>query len=114
MGNCLDCKNCLVCLDSDPTDSFNDDDQAALCTLSKSKGKMFKELNYIPPLGYNSVLAFYPCAEDPWITVATRPYNLRKECSVPSWCPLSGNPDNGSCKSTNEQAVRIMQKIREL
>ena len=115
MPNCLDCKKCLVCFDPDPIDSFNNDDMAALCTISTSKGKLCKELNYIMPLGYKSDLAEYPCAEDPWITVSSRPHQLRKECETPDWCPLNGKIDEGEHQiaDRDDTAVIIMSKIRQ-
>ena len=59
IDNCLDCDKCHVLPDPDPLDWFCDDDKKAVC------GVLNKE-----------------------ITVACRPYNLRKECKVPEWCPL--------------------------
>ena len=57
--NCMDCPNHRVLPDPDPSDWFNDDDKKVGCAIT--------------------------CKN---ITVACRPYNKRKECSIPNWCPL--------------------------
>lgn len=58
-SNCIDCPNHSVEPDPDPTDWFDDDDKKVICMMN---GRM--------------------------VTNACRPYNLRKECEVPNWCPL--------------------------
>jgi hypothetical protein len=60
--NCMDCPFHEVLPDPDPNDWFCDDDSKVICTKTKRK--------------HNS------------ITVACRPYQLRKECDIPKWCPL--------------------------
>lgn len=107
MGNCLDCCRCLVCNDAD-------NEMAALCLLSTEKGQLCKELNYIMPLGYDSLYADFPCAEAPWITVATLFQDLREKCNIPTWCPLAGQVETGGHQSaSNEETVlSLMQKIR--
>lgn len=57
--NCLDCPHHEVQNDPDPLDWFCDDDIKVFCKKKKKN-----------------------------ITVACRPYNLRKESKVPDWCPL--------------------------
>jgi len=57
--NCIDCPNHRVLPDPDPNDWFCDDDKKVICNLNEKE-----------------------------ITVACRPYNLRKECETPEWCPL--------------------------
>jgi len=59
--NCLDCPHHEVRPDPDPLDSFCQDDQKVVCKKAKNERA---------------------------IVVAERPYNLRRECKVPSWCPL--------------------------
>lgn len=59
IDNCLDCNYCQILPDADSNDWFCDDDQKAVCNVM-----------------------------DREITVSCRPYNLRKECKVPEWCPL--------------------------
>lgn len=61
--NCLDCPYHEVKRDPDPDDWFNDDDEKVVCNKTKRKNNE--------------------------ITVACRPYNLRKESEIPKWCPLS-------------------------
>ncbi len=58
VGNCMDCPMHKVMADPDPDDWFCDDDEKVVCT------KVNRD-----------------------ITTACRPYNKRKECSVPEWCP---------------------------
>ena len=59
ISNCMDCRYHQVQPDPDPTDWFEDDDEKVVCTKNGLE-----------------------------ITEACRPYNKRKECSVPIWCPL--------------------------
>lgn len=58
-GNCIDCQKHRVLADRDPDDWFCDDDVKVICGLN---GRA--------------------------VTVACRPYNTRKECKTPTWCPL--------------------------
>lgn len=58
--NCIDCPYHLILFDPDPNDSFCNDDRKVLCQKSDNR----------------------------IITVGCRPYMLRKECTVPSWCSL--------------------------
>lgn len=60
LTNCMDCPHHSVRHDPDPDDWFCDDDEKVLCALASHKA----------------------------ITVGCRPYNKRKECTIPSWCPL--------------------------
>jgi len=57
--NCMDCQYHKVLSDPDPHDWFCDDDEKVVCEKSNKN-----------------------------ITVACRPYNKRKECVTPTWCPL--------------------------
>lgn len=59
LTNCIDCPNHEVKPDPDPHDSFCYDDVKVVC---KATGKN--------------------------ITVACRPYNIRKESQIPEHCPL--------------------------
>lgn len=56
--NCIDCKDHEILPDPDPHDWFCDDDVKVVCKIIKKN-----------------------------ITVACRPYNTRKECKIPKWCP---------------------------
>ena len=56
--NCMDCPCHRVEMDPDPNDWFNDDDEKVVCSIANKN-----------------------------ITVACRPYNKRKECDIPEWCP---------------------------
>jgi len=76
IANCLDCKNHLSECDPDPYDSFNGDDMAVLCVISPN---VDHKKHYAGNLGE---FRFKP------ITLSARPYNLRKECDIPDWCPL--------------------------
>lgn len=66
VANCLDCPHHEVQPDPDPFDSFNDDDEKVIC----------RETRKI-------------------ITSVCRPYNLRKECDIPDWCPLPDSKNKG-------------------
>lgn len=57
--NCLDCPHSEIQADPDPNDWFCDDDQKVVCKKARKN-----------------------------ITIAARPYQLRRECEVPKWCPL--------------------------
>lgn len=56
--NCTKCKEHKVLMDPDPNDWFCDDDVKVVCSILNEN-----------------------------ITVACRPYNIKKECEVPDWCP---------------------------
>lgn len=61
LDSCADCPHHKVLPDPDPHDSFCFDDVKVVC--NKSNGKA--------------------------VTVACRPYNVRKEVTpIPDWCPL--------------------------
>ncbi len=77
--HCMDCEHHRVILDSDPTDSFNDDDMAIVCTLTPNPKRDLKSEYLSHRSEYRSV------------SVAVRPYNLKKEDVAPSWCPLKAN-----------------------
>ena len=70
--HCSNCSNHIIEPDPDPSDWFNDDDIKIRCTLSKA------------PYRGNR-------CNEPYITVACRPYNTGKEDDTPSWCPLNNN-----------------------
>ena len=57
--NCLDCPYHEVQADPDRSDSFCSDDEKVVCKKKRRN-----------------------------IVVAERPYNLRKNCDIPAWCPL--------------------------
>jgi len=58
INNCIDCTSHQVLPDPDPFDWFCDDDVKVVCNINKKQ-----------------------------ITYACRPYNIRKECDIPNWCP---------------------------
>ncbi len=59
IDNCMDCGHHQVEPDPDPNDWFCDDDVRVVC---RETGKD--------------------------ITIACRPYDVRRECKIPSWCPF--------------------------
>jgi hypothetical protein len=67
-SNCMDCEHHQEVRDPDPDDWFCDDDVAVLCTVTKPR----KDSGFPYRV----------------ITCACRPYNTRKECDIPDWCPL--------------------------
>lgn len=73
--HCIQCPHHSVINDSDPSDWFNDDDCAVVCTKTKR------------PTNPESK---YAADRQPYKTVAVacRPYQLKKESKVPIWCPL--------------------------
>jgi len=65
INNCIDCSEHRVLRDPDPNDWFCDDDVKVICQVNNKH-----------------------------ITFSCRPYNIRKECSIPEWCPkLNFNGD---------------------
>ncbi len=75
-SNCIDCPHHSVIRDPDPYDSFCSDDVAVVCTKTKRKGRK-------PSSRYLADQSPYKL-----ITTSCRPYNTRKECPIPKWCPL--------------------------
>jgi len=75
MDNCIDCPNHILLHDPDPFDWFCDDDCAVACTL-KENDKKDEESKYLADRQNYKL-----------ITSSCRPYNKRKECSTPDWCP---------------------------
>lgn len=73
--NCLDCDAHTIIKDPDPTDWFNDDDVAVVCTL-KDNDEVKKDSRYM------SDMCIYKS-----ITRSCRPHKARKESNVPKWCP---------------------------
>jgi hypothetical protein len=74
--NCMDCPFHKVIPDPDPHDWFNDDDEAVVC-LKMNNDSMDLDSKYAADRQ-----AFKK------ISVACRPYNKRRECETPKWCPL--------------------------
>jgi hypothetical protein len=75
--NCVDCPKHSVRPDPDPNDWFCDDDVKVVCTASQNKE----------------------------ITVACRPYNTRKECTIPKWCPLRKQEKKTACPKCGSEKV---------
>lgn len=74
--NCYECPHHKIYNDPDPYDSFCDDDIAVKCELCKGEPK-------------KGLMGEYRMGK-PMITVACRPYNIKKECAgIPDWCPLN-------------------------
>jgi hypothetical protein len=76
MKNCLECPFHEVISDPDPHDWFCDDDKAVVCTKLKND-KQDKNSKY------SADRQEFKC-----VTISCRPYNLKKECNIPDWCPL--------------------------
>jgi hypothetical protein len=74
--NCMDCPNHTVISDPDPHDSFCYDDEAVLCKKATDPNMHERPIGWIGQ-------PYRP------ITVACRPYQKRKECDVPDWCPIT-------------------------
>lgn len=75
IDNCLDCPHRLVVADPDPSDWFCDTDVAVLCNLADNMD------------GFKTAKNPRPFSHRP-VTVSCSPVRVRRECTVPSWCPL--------------------------
>lgn len=74
---CIDCPHHEVINDPDPDDWFCDDDLAVVCAKT--------------PNPKQNTDSKYRADHSPFrvIMPGIRPYKLRAEALVPSWCPLS-------------------------
>lgn len=76
---CFFCPHAKVLPDPDPTDWFNDDDEAIVCTkLPSDEKSKFRRGHQMPNKLIEGML---------------RPYETRKVNS-PNWCPLGPEEDN--------------------
>lgn len=73
--NCIDCPHHEIIIDPDPYDSFCSDDIAVLCS---------RKDNFTSSKSYATGKLY----DKKPITISCRPYNKRKECVIPNWCPL--------------------------
>jgi hypothetical protein len=73
---CLDCPFHKVIADPDPHDWFCDDDQAIICLKTKNE-EQDENASYVSNR-----------SEFKSVTNSCRPYNLKKETTIPEWCPL--------------------------
>lgn len=90
---CSECPHSKVISTPDPTDSFNSDDCALVCTKVPNPYHNEWPGDYLDPQNT------YDPDEDEWnneyraqfefrpIDVMCRPYEIRK-CEIPNWCPL--------------------------
>jgi hypothetical protein len=76
---CIDCEFHETINDPDPHDWFCDDDVAVVCTLVEND-KRNLESEYMSD-GHKNKL----------VTRSCRPYRIRKETIIPSWCPKGLN-----------------------
>lgn len=76
ISNCLDCPHHKVIDDGDPYDSFCSDDMAVVCKLTPNNTLNLESVWVVDRNKFRGV------------SFSCRPYNLRKESSVPNWCPL--------------------------
>ena len=76
--SCLECDSHLVIDDPDPRSSSFNDDKAVVCTEAKNNSK--------------KIFSRYKADRSKFraITVSCRPNNLKKESTIPSWCPKRG------------------------
>lgn len=75
--NCIDCPYHSVIDDPDPTDCFNDDDIAVVCTKTRNRKQNQSSSSVAERQGFRI------------ITQMCRPYQDRAESKTPSWCPLT-------------------------
>jgi hypothetical protein len=73
--NCLDCSCHEIIDDRDPHDSFCSDDIAVVCTITQNP-------NCKPKSKYLASRSKFHI-----VACACRPYNAKKEATVPDWCP---------------------------
>ena len=74
--NCLDCPKHISGYDPDPYDSFCSDDKYCACTLLPNDRLDKSNPRFSQGQPYRIV------------TCADRPYQLKKYCTIPEWCPL--------------------------
>jgi len=76
--NCLDCNFHKLIPDPDPNDWFCDDDESVVCTKTLNPDRN-DHSEYASDRNVNRS-----------ITCSSRPYQTRRDCAVPDWCPLLG------------------------
>jgi hypothetical protein len=76
LTTCIDCPHHSVIGDPDPTDSFCDDDLAVVCKKEKNPCQNL-DSKWLSDRSERRV-----------VEPSIRPYKLRQEATVPSWCPL--------------------------
>ena len=79
--NCTMCAMHKVLPDPDPDDWFCDDDVKVKCTAAKDQTPKYTALGHLK-------------SGEPYVTVACRPYMVKKECDIPEWCPFGGPVDS--------------------
>jgi hypothetical protein len=82
-ANCIDCPHHKVIPDPDPTDWFNDDDVAVVCTKTKNPKQKQSSDSVAERQGFRI------------ITQMCRPYQTKQESKTPSWCPLTKRSKKG-------------------
>ena len=75
--SCLSCNHHKIINDPDPHDWFCDDDMAVVCTLTTNPNQDLKSKYAADRQGFRCV------------GVSIRPYKLKAESEIPSWCPLN-------------------------
>jgi hypothetical protein len=73
--NCINCPHHCIVADPDPSDWFNDDDEAIVCSLTPNPKKNTASKYRADHSEYRSVAA------------SLRPYETAK-IAAPKWCPL--------------------------
>ncbi len=72
---CLGCSDHETILDPDPHDWFCDDDSAVVCKITPNP-------NIKPTSEYVADRQEFRV-----VACSCRPYNLKKEATIPEWCP---------------------------
>ncbi len=75
MKTCIECNEHMIINDPDPNYWFCDNDVAVVCKLTTNP---YRDLGSVYIANRNE----FRC-----ITVACRPYNVKKETTIPEWCP---------------------------
>jgi len=73
-ATCIGCPDMEIIPDPDPDDWFNDDDVAVICRATSDNPKLDSK---------------HPADRSAFkkVTCACRPYNVKKETTIPDWCP---------------------------
>ncbi len=75
LSSCVDCPAHQIIKDPDPTDWFNDDDVAVVCTETE-------HANRNPGSRYHADRSPHRP-----VAVGCRPFYAEREAQVPKWCP---------------------------
>ena len=76
LKNCIECQHHEIIADPDPSDWFDDNDVAVVCKKTLNDKRNISSKYHADHSNFKA------------ITVACRPFKVKQECKIPSWCPL--------------------------